>query len=144
MVLLSLTIASLTLAARSRLSSAFFCYCLTPIFLISFTRSSSHLNLGLPMFLFPSGQPSRTFCGTLLLSIVRTCPSHSVLRDLISTTMSGLLYRLSSFLLELIRHVPFIHTGPYIHRKIFLSQDMRVAVDFSVSVQVSLPKRTEV
>jgi hypothetical protein len=50
---------------------------------------------------------------------------------LISVKMSGLLYRLFSSLLDLIRHVPFIHTGPYILRKIFIYQDMRVAVDFS-------------
>jgi hypothetical protein len=84
------------------------------------------------MLLFPSGLPSRIFCGTLLLSILRTWPSHSIL-DSISVTMSGLLYRLSGSLLDLIRHVPFIHTGPYSIRKIFLSQDMRFAVDLSES-----------
>jgi hypothetical protein len=54
---------------------------------------------------------------------------------LIPVTMSGLFYRLSTSTLDLIRHVPFMRTGPYILRKIFLSQDMRAAVDFSVSVQ---------
>jgi hypothetical protein len=54
---------------------------------------------------------------------------------LVSATVSGLLYRLSSSILKLIHHVPFIHTGPYILCK-------RVAVDISVNVQVSLLKRT--
>jgi hypothetical protein len=38
--------------------------------------------------------------------------------------------------------MPFNFTGPYILCKISLSQDMRVAADFSVGVQVSLSKRT--
>jgi hypothetical protein len=96
MVLLSLTFASLTIPACSYLSSASFLHCLTPIFLKPFT-SSSHLSLGLPMLRFPSGLVSRIFCGTLLLSILRTCPSNSVHLDLISVTKSALLYRLSSF-----------------------------------------------
>jgi hypothetical protein len=101
-----------------------------------------YLSLGLQMLLFPSGMPSRIFCGTLLLFILRMCPSHSILLDLISATMCVLLHRFSIFLLHLICHVPFIHTEPYILRKIFLSHDMRIAVDFFVSVQVSLSKRT--
>jgi hypothetical protein len=50
--------------------------------------------------------------------------------------VSGLLYRFSSSLLNLIRHVPFVLARPCILRNTFLSQDMRVAVDYSVSVQV--------
>jgi hypothetical protein len=35
------------------------------------------------MLLFPSGPPSRIFCGTLLISILKIWPSHSILLDLI-------------------------------------------------------------
>jgi hypothetical protein len=141
MVLLSLTFASITIPAHSHLSLAFFFHCLTPIFLKSFITSSSHLSLSLPVFLFPSGLPSRIYYRILLLSILRTCPSHSILPSMILVTMSGLLHRLSSSLLHLIHHVPCMLTEPYILCKIFL-QDMKVAVDFSVSVQVSQLKRT--
>jgi hypothetical protein len=39
------------------------------------------------MLLLPSGLPFRIFCSTPLLSILGTCPSHSVLLDLISALM---------------------------------------------------------
>jgi hypothetical protein len=55
-----------------------------------FSSILSHLSLGLPMLLFSPGLPSKIFCGTLLLFLLRTYPNHSVLLDLISVTMSAL------------------------------------------------------
>jgi len=44
---------------------------------------SSHLRLGLPSDLFPSGFPSKTFYTPLLFPISATCPVHLTLLDFI-------------------------------------------------------------
>jgi hypothetical protein len=61
----------------------------TPTFLKSNSTSSIHLNLGLPFF-----SPSSWFTFQQLLyllspPILTTCPSHSILRTLITVTISG-------------------------------------------------------
>ena len=72
---------------------------------------SSHLRLGLPSGLFPSGFPIKTLYTPLLSLLRATCPAHLILPDFIIRTILGLEYRLLSsslcnFLHSLVSFVP--------------------------------------
>ena len=54
---------------------------------------SSHLRLGIPNGLFPSGFPTKTLCTPLPSSIRATCPAHLILLDFITRTILGEEYR---------------------------------------------------
>jgi hypothetical protein len=58
---------------------------------------SSHLRLGLPSGLFPSGLPTKPLYTPLPSPICATCPTHFLLLDFITRTIVGEEYRLFSF-----------------------------------------------
>jgi len=67
---------------------------------------SSHLSLGLPSGLFPSGFPTKTLYMTLLSPICATCPTHLILLDCITRTILGEQYRSFSTSLCSFLHYP--------------------------------------
>jgi hypothetical protein len=54
---------------------------------------SSHLRLGLPNSLFPSGFPTKTLCTPLSSPIRATCPTHLIRLDSTTRTILGKEYR---------------------------------------------------
>jgi hypothetical protein len=58
---------------------------------------SSHLHLGFPSGLFPSGLPNKTLHTPLLSPIRATCPTHLILLDCIAQTVLGEQYRSLSY-----------------------------------------------
>jgi len=75
---------------------------------------SSHLRLGLPSGLFPSGFLTKTLYTPLLFPIRATCPARLIPLDFITRTILGAEYRsLSSSLCILIRNEEI--TDLYLH-----------------------------
>ena len=67
---------------------------------------STHLRLGLPVGLFPSGFPSKTLYNPLSSPIRATCPAHLIFLDFITPTILGEEYKLFNSSLCSLLHSP--------------------------------------
>ena len=69
-----------------------------PVHIPTFWRSTlilpTHLRLGLPSGLFPSGFPTKTLYIPLSSPICATCPAHLILLDFITHTILGEEYKI--------------------------------------------------
>ena len=101
---------------------------------------SSHLSLGLPSGLFPSGFPTKTVYTSLLAPIRAKCPAHHIILDFITRKILGDEHRplsssLCSFLHSLVTSSPL---SPNILLSTLLSNTLSLRCSFlNVSDQVS-------
>ena len=100
---------------------------------------SSHLRLGLPSGLFPSGVPPKTLYTPFLSLLRATCQAHLIHRDLISRIISVEQYKSWSSSLHSFLHSPVTSSllGPNILLSTLFSNILSLRSSHNVSDQVS-------
>ena len=105
---------------------------------------SSHIHLGLPSGLFPSGFLPTTLYASLLSPICITCSTHLTHLNLITQTLSGEKYISLSSSSSSFLHSPVTSTllGPNILLNTLFSNTLSLCSSLNVSDQVSHPYKT--
>ena len=105
---------------------------------------SSHLCLGLPSGLLPSGFPTKTLYAPLLSPISAACPIHLILLDFIYRKIFGEQYRSLSFSLCSSLHSPVTSSllRPNILLSTLFSNILNLISSLNMSDQVSHPYKT--
>jgi len=106
---------------------------------------SSHLCLGLPSGLFPSGFPITILYATRLSHVRATCPAHLILHDLITQIIFGEAYRSVRSSLCSLLHFPVTShlSGPNILLRTLFSNIFTLRSSLNVSEQVSHPYKIQ-